>query len=313
MTSSQSSLSALADSLGQDAVIELNDVHKRYGSLDVLTGLSLQVSRGEVYGFLGRNGAGKSTAMRMMMGISAISGGEIKLFGKSIQGNVSSLRQRIGYVAQEQHFYPWMTPRVLGRFVRGFYPRWDQRRYDSLLNLFELPPKRKIGTFSGGMKAKLALTVALGTQPECLLLDEPTAGMDPVARREFLDLVSEEARQSDATIFFSTHLIDDIEAIADRIGIIESGKSVYEGALAPLSNSIATYSIPAEYYAHDYPPGPFVTETTLVLQNTERHGRRVLVLQFPEGTPLRPTLNSGWQQDSMSLEDVFIAVVARSV
>jgi len=293
-------------------VIVLKDVCKRYGTLDVLTGLSLQVERGEVYGFLGRNGAGKSTAIRMMMGITKISSGSIHLFGESISGSVVSSRQRIGYVAQEQHFYPWMTPKQLATFVRGFYPKWDQSRYEKLLDVFELPMKRKLGNFSGGMKAKLALSMALGTRPDCLILDEPTAGMDPVARREFLDLVSEEARSDDATIFFSTHLIDDIEAIADRIGIIESGKAVYEGPLAPLSDSIATYSISVDLYRPGSVPGEFANGAVNVLQSSARHGRHHLVLQFPYGAPRSPVFEYGWQEDAMTLEDVFIAVVAKS-
>jgi len=293
-------------------VIELENLSKRYGSLDVLTGLTLQVDRGEVYGFLGRNGAGKSTAIRMIMGITKISGGSIRLFGESIENDIVSARQKIGYVAQEQNFYPWMSPKALGKFVRGFYPRWDQKRYDSLLELFELPPKRKLGNFSGGMKAKLALTTALATNPECLILDEPTAGMDPVARREFLDLVSEEARRADTTIFFSTHLIDDIEAIADRIGIVESGKTVYEGGLEPLSNSIATYSISEDLYRPGSVPCEFVNNVSQVLQETRRHGRQLMVLQFPYGVPVAPILDHGWQQDPMTLEDVFIAIVAKS-
>jgi len=296
----------------ESPVILLDNVHKHYGSLSVLTGLSLQVNRGEVYGFLGRNGAGKSTAIRMIMGITKISRGSIELFGHSVKGDVIAARQRIGYVAQEQHFYPWMTPRQLSKFVRGFYPRWDQNRYEDLLSLFELPPKRKIGNFSGGMKAKLALTMALATRPECLILDEPTAGMDPVARREFLDLVSEEARRAEATIFFSTHLIDDIEAIADRIGIVESGQTVYEGGLKPLSESIATYSISEELYRPGNVPGEFVNSAASVLQDTSRHGRHTLVLQFPYGAPQSPILDYGWQQDAMTLEDVFISVVARA-
>jgi len=305
---SDANFSAPADS----TVIALNNVCKRYGSLQVLNGLTLQVQRGEVYGFLGRNGAGKSTAIRMIMGITKISSGSIHLFGQSVTDNVVAARQRVGYVAQEQHFYPWMTPKVLGKFVRGFYPRWDQQRYQNVLSQFDLPLKRKVGTFSGGMKAKLALTVALATKPECLILDEPTAGMDPVARREFLDLVSEEARKDDTTIFFSTHLIDDIEAIADRIGIVESGKAVYEGALEPLSNSIVTYSISSDYYRQGDIPGDFVNNAQHVLQSLSRHGRQTIVLQFPYGAPRDIPLRPGWREDPMTLEDVFIAVVAQS-
>lgn len=295
-----------------EPVIAFDNVGKRYGSLQVLSSMSLQVYRGEVYGFLGRNGAGKSTAIKMMMGITSLSSGSIELFGEPVTSNVVKTRQRIGYVAQEQHFYSWMSPKQLGKFVRGLYPRWNQARYEQLIDLFELPFKRKIGHLSGGMKAKLALCMAVATSPECLILDEPTAGMDPVARREFLDLVSSEARRTDATVFFSTHLIDDIEAIADRIGIIESGKTVYEGGLDQLSSRIATYSIDDSLYQPGAAPGEFVHQGARLLQEGSRHGRHFEVIEFANQAPHSPLLDRGWQEDLMTLEDVFVAVVARA-
>jgi len=182
-------LEPFADSPAAPTVLGLSSLTKRFGSLQVLDGLTLSVRRGEVFGFLGRNGAGKSTAIRMIMGITKSDAGAIEIFGQPLHTNLIGTRQRIGYVAQDQNMYPWMTPKAISRFVRGFYPQWDESRYRHLLGDFGLPPKRRIGTFSGGMKAKLALTLALATRPELLILDEPTAGMDPVARREFLDLV----------------------------------------------------------------------------------------------------------------------------
>ena len=301
-----------ATELSADTVIAFDKVGKRYGSLQVLSSITLQVRRGEVYGFLGRNGAGKSTAIKMMMGITRLSSGSIKLFGQPVTNNVVKTRQRIGYVAQEQHFYLWMSPRQLGKFVRGLYPRWNQARYEQLIDLFELPFKRKIGHLSGGMKAKLALCMAVATSPECLILDEPTAGMDPVARREFLDLVYSEARRTDATVFFSTHLIDDIEAIADRIGIIESGKTVYEGGLDQLSSRIATYSIDESLYQQGAVAGEFLHRGARLLQEGSRHGRHYEVVEFTGQAPHSPLLEYGWQEDPMTLEDVFVAVVARA-
>jgi len=293
-------------------VIVFENVGKKYASLEVLSSLSLRVHSGEVYGFLGRNGAGKSTAIKMMLGITSVSNGSIEIFGHPVGGSMVAARQRIGYVAQEQHFYPWMSPKHLAKFVRGLYPRWDQHRYQYLLDLFELPLKRKIGLFSGGMKAKLALCMAVATRPDCLILDEPTAGMDPVARREFLDLVSREAQRTEATVFFSTHLIDDIEAIADRIGIIESGKTIYEGSLDGLSRHIASYSISASMYQRGAIPGEFVRNGARLLQQGSRRDRFFTVFEFIDSAPVQPPLDIGWQEDAMSLEDVFIAVVARS-
>ena len=294
-----------------DPVIELERVVKRFGAVPVLDGLSLAVGRGEVHGFLGRNGAGKSTAIRILMGITSADAGEVRLFGEPLSGRVVAARRRVGYVAQEQHMYPWMTPRALARFVRGFYPKWDERRWRALNEAFALPPKRRLGTFSGGMRAKLALALALATRPELLILDEPTAGMDPVARREFLDLVREQTASEGATVFFSTHLIDEIEAIATRISIVEAGRAVHEGPLGPLRRSIAGYSIDA---ADDVPgslPGEFARERLRTLEDGVRLGRRRLVLRYPGPAPtVSPEmLAPGWREDALSLEDVFVALV----
>lgn len=298
-------------------VIEFDDVSKRFGRLSVLDGLSLGVQGGEVFGFLGRNGAGKSTAIRVLMGITAADRGEMRVFGERVSPGAITVRRRIGYVAQEQNMYPWMSPRALGRFVRGFYPSWDDSRWGELNARFGLPEKRRLGTFSGGMKAKLALAMALATRPELLVLDEPTAGMDPVARREFLDLVRGETEREGVTTFFSTHLIDEIEAVADRIAIVEGGRAIYEGALAPLVARTVGYSIAVE---HDVPgsfPGPFAAAYMEMLDDSVRGGRRHLVMFLRDDIALEqasaqagtPQLSPGWRHESLSLEDVFVALV----
>lgn len=295
-------------------VLDLQSLNKSFGSLAVLDGLNLSVQQGEVFGFLGRNGAGKSTAIRMIMGITRADAGSISIFGQSLHSDLIATRQRIGYVAQDQNMYPWMSPKVISKFVRGFYPRWDETRFKQLMNDFGLPPTRKIGTFSGGMKAKLALTLALSTRPELLILDEPTAGMDPVARREFLDLVRDQTAGDGTTTFFSTHLIDEIEAIADRIAIVEAGRTMYEGELDPLRNSIGTWSIGMDDYVADSLPGEFARRSLHVLYEGERRGRYVMTLQFAQETLASHEINlhAGWRHDAMTLEDVFIAVVSQN-
>ena len=302
-----------AASFGASEVLSLHALKKSFGSVPVLDELSLSVNRGEVFGFLGRNGAGKSTAIRTIMGITKADSGTVKVFGQALHANLIKTRQRIGYVAQDQNMYPWMSPKVISRFVRGFYPRWDEARYRQLLNDFGLPPKRRLGTFSGGMKAKLALTLALATRPELLILDEPTAGMDPVARREFLDLVREQTAGDGATTFFSTHLIDEIEAIAGRIAIVEGGKTLYEGGLDPLRNSVATWSIDSQLYQPFTLPGEFARHRLRILFEGERRGRYIMTMQFDEGTLATQEiiLNEGWRHETMSLEDVFIAIVSQ--
>lgn len=292
------------------SIIKFDDVYKKYGSLPVLKGLTLQVNRGEVYGFLGRNGAGKSTAIRILMGVSKFDSGRVSLFGSDKKSQIIKHRQRIGFVAQEQHFYSWMTAKTLGKFVGGFYPRWDQKLFTEFLSNFELPANRRVAGFSGGMKAKLALSLALSSKPELLLLDEPTAGMDPVARREFLDIVHSQAKNEGTTIFFSTHLMGDIEAVANRIGILDKGRLIYEGPLAALSDRIAAYSRPAT--AENATPLPATLEpgSYAVIKQTEIGGVLTQVIQFA-GFPLKDfELSPGWKHQPMSLEDIFVAIVS---
>ena len=221
--------------------LTLRGIHKSYGELEVLKGLDLDVEEGTVYGFLGRNGAGKSTALRAVMGITYADSGDIELLGESLASDDPKARQQVGYVAQEQHFYDWMTSASIGRFVAGFYPSWDNAEYKRLIKLLEIPTGRKIRGFSGGNHAKLALALALATRPRLLLLDEPTAGMDAVARREFIDIVREQARNDRRTTLFSSHLIDEVERAADQVGVMDMGKMRFEGTLDDLRNCVRRY------------------------------------------------------------------------
>lgn len=301
--------------------LELCNIHKDYGFLEVLKGLNIRVHSGEVYGFLGRNGAGKSTAIRIMLGITRADRGDVILFGDQTGSSIKA-RQRIGYVAQEQNFYRWMTPKSIGRFVRGFYPRWSDTRYQDLCRRFSLPYQRKIGTFSGGMKAKLALSMAIACSPELLILDEPTAGMDPIARREFLDLVREQAIQEGATVLFSTHLIDDIESVADRICIVDDGVSHYEGALGPLASSVRLFvadagvKLPLPF--DDNQGSRYQIIRRSLIQNDRHEDRQAVVLRASDyqsafsRQQLAFLRSYGWVEQTMSLEDVFISTVTAS-
>ena len=229
----------------KDAVLALANVAKRYAKVPALSGLNLTVQAGHVYGLLGRNGAGKSTSLRIVMGITRPDSGSVVLFGQTTKPGDVRPRRSVGYVAQEQHFYDWMTPDGLGRFVGGFYPTWDRARFNALLRRFDVPA-RKVRTFSGGTKVKLGLALALAHRPKLLVLDEPTAGLDAVARREFLEIVREQATSGEQTTLFSSHLIDDVEWVSNRVGIIEGGRMLYEGSLNELTERVRIALFPAE-------------------------------------------------------------------
>lgn len=282
-------------------ILEMRSLEKRYGRVRALEGLSLSVAPGEVYGFLGRNGAGKSTAIRILMGITRPSGGEVRLFGESTRGAPVRLRQRIGYVAQEQAFYPWMSARRLGRFVGGFYPTWDQGAFEQLCLEQGLPLDRAAGGFSGGMKMKLALALALGHRPPLLVLDEPTAGLDPVARRELLERVREDAERTGRTTFFSTHLIDEVELVADRVCIVDDGKARYEGAIADLSARVRCWrGVEPPPILLAPPPG------IRVLGDRTFRGERRITLEAADADW---SALGGVALEAMPLEETFIEMV----
>lgn len=287
----------------EQPVLEAVGLRKSFGGTVAVDGADLRVYPGEIYGFLGTNGAGKTTTIRLLMGILKPDAGSLRLFGRETQRTSLEQKQRIGYVSQEPAFYPWMTCRYLGRFVGGLYPSWDKSEFERLLDLFELPRERRAEQLSGGMRAKLALALALAPRPDLLILDEPTAGLDPLARREFMDTIVTEARTHQRTTFFSSHLIDEVERCADRIGIIQSGRMRWEGPLGVLRREVRRIALEPGASA-DLPPAFAVWKE----ENVEGH--RVLTVRalledwdrLPDGCSLYPT--------QPSLEDIFIACVS---
>lgn len=216
----------------------LENIKRRYGKVMALDGLSLNVRQGEIYGFLGRNGAGKTTTLRVLMGIVRPDQGSIELFGERTKRVTVSLKRRIGYVSQEPMFYSWMTAQQLGRFVSSFYPTWDKQEFSRLLDALDVPVDRRAADLSGGTRSKLGLALALAPRPELLLLDEPTAGLDPVARREFHDQLVHLQRERGTTVFFSSHLVGEVEQLAQRVGIVQAGQTRFEGDVEELRASV---------------------------------------------------------------------------
>ncbi len=306
---------------GSAAIAALENVSKDYDGVAALRGLDLRVEAGQVYGFLGRNGAGKSTTLRILMGITRPTSGKVILFGESVATDQPAVRRRIGYVAQDQNFYGWMTPQTLGEFLEGFYPGWDDAEYARLLGLLEVPPARTIGTFSGGTQAKLALAAALAHRPELLVLDEPTAGMDAVTRREFLSLVREQARRSGRATLFSSHLIDEVELGADTVGIVDHGAMIWQGALVDLRVRTRQLTIEGPTDAVSAHPLPPLRADVQVLEDrlspaTSGSQRSVIV---SAGDPVALTeleaqlamVSTGWTIQRAPLEDVFVALVSK--
>jgi ABC-2 type transport system ATP-binding protein len=285
-------------------VLRTTGLKKHFGRMLALDGVDLTVREGEIYGFLGRNGAGKTTTIRALIGILAPDEGEMELLGRSVRRVDVKTKQRIGYVSQEPHCYPWMSARALGDFVAGFYPTWDGAEYDRLLRSLDLPPDRRFSQLSGGMQMKLALALALAHRPALLILDEPTAGLDPVARREFLELIASQARNHGRTTFFSTHLIDEVERVADRVGIIDRGRMRYEGSVADLRAEVKR--VHAEPAGTPPVPGPEFQ----LLRDESVGGASMLVFRAPAAAWTAAQFGPTFRVEEMSLEDIFLAFAA---
>lgn len=221
-----------------EVLLKTGGLRRSFGSRVVIDELNLAVPAGRVYGFLGRNGAGKTTTIRMLLGILRPDRGTIVYDGEEVSQTTAEMKRRIGYVSQQQHFYDWMTVERIGRFVRGFYPTWDHDEYHRLLDLLRIEAKQRVGELSGGTKMKLAMSLALAHRPRLLILDEPTAGVDPVARREILDLLRSQVDTHGRTVLFSTHHISEVEDIGEVVGVLARGRLFYQGPLAGLAERV---------------------------------------------------------------------------
>jgi len=196
---------------------------KHYHGRRVVDSLSLNVPTGSVYGLLGRNGAGKSTAIKMLMGMVQPDSGSATLLGEDFARLACATRQRIAYLAEGHPLYGWMTIGQAVEFTRAFYPRWNDVLLGQILDHFELSRRQRYRRLSRGQQAQVSLALAVAPDPELLVLDDPTLGMDTVARRDFLESLIQIIQREGRTILFSSHILGDVERVADRIGIMVGG------------------------------------------------------------------------------------------
>lgn len=204
-------------------IIQTTELNKSFRKLNVLKGLNFDVQEGSIYGFLGRNGAGKTTTVKILLGLDRKFKGNVKVINKDPKKVGDQIRLHTGYVPEKPVFPGWMTISRLIRFTSPFYPSWDKQYCNTLLENFCLPHDRKIMHLSRGMVAKVSLVLALAHHPKLLILDDPTMGLDAVVRREFLENMVDLIREGTRTVFFSSHIIDEVERVADSIGVLDKG------------------------------------------------------------------------------------------
>ena len=205
-------------------VVAINRLTRRFGNKVALDDLSLVVPRGGVFGLIGGNGAGKTTLLRHMLGLLRAQSGSVEVFGLDPVNQPVGVLSRVGYLSEDRDLPNYMRVGQLMRYSQAFYPTWDAKYAEELREAFDLDPKARVCNLSRGQRARAGLLVALAYRPELLILDEPSSGLDPVVRRDILGAIIRTIADEGRTVLFSSHLLDEVERVADRIAIIHRGR-----------------------------------------------------------------------------------------
>jgi len=217
-----------------ELAINVDRLNKRFRKEVAVDGVSFAVPSGSICGLVGPNGAGKTTTIRILLDLLARDGGAVSVLGLDPARQAFDILSRVGYVPEKHHIYQWMQVQQVLDFAAGVYPRWDWAECKQVNAILDLPIDRKVKDLSRGELAKLALLIALGHKPELLILDEPTSGLDPLVRREFLRAIVGLLKEANRTVFFSTHILSDVERVADQVIVMDEGRIVADDALDAL-------------------------------------------------------------------------------
>ena len=286
-----------------DNAIEVQDLVKYYDGRCILHDIDLKVPRGCIYGLLGRNGCGKTTIIRILLGLEPPTRGRTMLLGQDSTALSAQTRGRIGYVAEGHNLIQnYKVHRIIG-LCKGLSLHWNEEFFGRLMETFRLPLDRRVRELSAGMRAELNLALAMASDPELLILDDPTLGLDTVARRQFLELAIDLIQKADRTILFSSHILSDVERIADRIGVIVAGRLVVDCELQELKDRIRKLRVLFE----DEPPEDiYLTE----IVNRQVQGREMVLTVANWNAQKQAILDTfkpvSCTEIPMTLEDIFI-------
>jgi ABC-2 type transport system ATP-binding protein len=283
------------------AALETRGLSKRYGSQWALRDCTLEIPAGSVTALVGPNGAGKTTLLSLAVGLVDATDGEVFVLGWSARREPQLVLPRVGFVAQDHPLYRGFTVAETLKLGRKLNPRWDDELARGRVERFGIPLSKKVGKLSGGQQAQVALTLALAKQPELLVLDEPIASLDPLARREFLQSLMEAAAEGGLTILLSSHIVVDLERICDHLVILTAGQVQLA---APIEQIVA---------GHRVLSGPRTDTATVARVHSviqESHtDRQTTLLVRANGH----VYDSSWQIDEVALEDVVLAYLGRHV
>jgi ABC-2 type transport system ATP-binding protein len=223
-----------AHPLVNESVVHVSQLTRRFGGKTALDSVNLSLPRGGVYGLVGANGAGKTTLIKHLLGLLRAETGTVRVLGHDPVADPAAVLSRIGYLSEENDLPGWMRVDELIRYSRAFYPGWDDRYVEGLRGTFGLDNAALIRTLSKGQKARAGLLIALAYRPELLVLDEPSSGLDPIVRRDIVGAIMRTIADEGRTVLFSSHLLDEVEQVADHVTMISGGRIVLSGTLAEL-------------------------------------------------------------------------------
>src|SRR5579871_3163636 len=224
-------------------VVEIHSLTRRFGGKVALNDVSLTVPAGSVFGLVGENGAGKTTLIKHILGLLRAEAGSVRVFGLDPIGDTVLTLGRIGYLSETPDLPGWMRVDELIRYTQAFYPKWDAAYAKELLTQFGLNPTQRLNTLSKGQSAKAGLLVAQAHRPDLLLLDEPSSGLDPLVRRTILEAVIRTVADEGRTVFFSSHLLEEIERVSDQIAMLHQGRLVLCGSLDEIKSRHRRYTL----------------------------------------------------------------------
>src|SRR5467141_1420058 len=220
-----------------ESVVTVSELTRRFGTTTALAAVSVSMPRGAVYGLVGANGAGKTTLIKHILGLLRAQSGSVRVFGLDPVADPVAVLSRIGYLSEEHDLPGWMRVDELIRYSRAFRPTWDDAYAEELRQSFALDPAAKVKTLSKGQKARAGLLIALAYRPELLLLDEPSSGLDPLVRRDILSAVIRTIADEGRTVLFSSHLLQEVEQVADHVTMIDHGRIVLSAPLDAIKKS----------------------------------------------------------------------------
>ena len=288
-----------------ETAIEVRDLTVKYGRKTAAESIRFDVPRGSVYALLGRNGAGKSSLVRCLLGLQRATSGGAAIFGADAWKHRAGIMQRVGVVSEEADAPPEMTVAALGRFCRDVYARWDDDVLQSRLRAFDIPAASRFGSLSKGQKKQVALALALAMSPDLLVLDDPTLGLDVVARKSLFEEVIAEMADRGITVLLTTHDLAGVETLADRVGIMKNGRLVLDEELEPLKARFRRIRFAAQPVALEQS-----ALRTAVVRNWGA-GAEAIVTNYND-MEFERLHSANAEVSAMSLEEIFIAVAGES-